>query len=244
MEGLEGHRQRLREEFLEKGVAGMKERDVLELLLTYAIPRRDVQPLATALLRAYGSLSKLLKAHPKELCQFDGVGERTAVFISLIGGIRSLRRYPKEMQPLTNVYSAVNFCAEMFENAANEEMHMVCLDAQKRVLHCDRIATGIINSISIHPRTVVEIALRHGAVYVILCHNHPSGMVYPSNDDKTATDSIDVALLSIGIELYDHIIVGDGITYSIKREKTMDIDPNWRDVLKRLNEQEGEEYEL
>lgn len=238
VEGLEGHRQRLREEFLEKGVEGMRERDVLELLLTYVIPRRDVQPLANRLLKAYGNLSKLLKAHPKELCQFDGVGERTAAFISLVGGIRTLRPDPKETLPLTNIYRAVNFCGELFENAANEEMYTVCLDAQKRVVHCDRIGTGVVNSVAVHPRTVVEIALRHGAVYVIMCHNHPSGMVYPSNDDKATTDSVDVALLSIGIELNDHIIVGSGIAYSIKRERVMELDPNWRETLKKLSEEE------
>ena len=198
MEEHSGHRQRLRESFLALGAKAMPEHQLLELLLTYAIPRRDVNPLAHRLIERYGSLAAVLKADVAEL-KNAGLGEYAATLIALAGAMRNISEKPRKKQ-------------------RRNEAERASLD--------DRRRSGTIDQSAVYPRIIAECALRHAAAYAMLCHNHPSGNPAPSNEDIAMTKMIFSALSGIGIQLYDHIIVGDERAYSMARNVYIPSDIN------------------
>ena len=173
-----GHRARLRERFLREGLDGFSEHEVLELLLTYAIPYKDVNPLAHALIARFGSLAGVLEADAAELRQVSGIGENAAVLLSLMPAL--LGRYQKsamgERPILSNFAQAQTFCGALFFGAHDERFYIVCLDKSARVIHTEMLHRGTIDEVAVYPRPVVEIALRHHAHAVLLAHNHPGGI--------------------------------------------------------------------
>ncbi len=214
----QGHRQRLRETFCEQGAEALHEHQLLELLLTFAIPRADVNPLAHALLGRYGSLGAVLEADPADLVRVEGVGERTATLLSLCGALaRQNTRTARERPRLNTPEEAARYCAALLAGERYETTRAISLDKGRRVLHVDTVSAGTLSENVIYPRLVAECALRHGANSVILCHNHPSGEPSPSVEDVKATRLVCDALSGIGITLHDHIIVGGGEAYSMVR---------------------------
>lgn len=216
-----GHRRRLRETYTERGPEGMHDHQLLELLLTYAIPRQDTNPLAHRLLDrdGFGSLEGLFAADVHEIMKIEGVGESTAVLLSLVGGMG--RRTAAEKvrgKRLNTPHAAMEYCKTLTFNGNNESMYVISLDKSHRVLHADRISTGTPGEVTMYPRTVVEIAIRRGAQNIMLCHNHPSGDLKPSREDLDTTGLIIGALTPIGIVLNDHIIVGGGRAYSMSQQ--------------------------
>lgn len=216
-----GHRQRLRQTYIESGPAAMHDHQLLELLLTYAIPRRDTNPIAHELLKKknFGSLGNLFNADIKDIAKVQGIGESGAVLLSLCGAIAK-RAEANEIRgiKLNTPDAAMRFCLQLDMGSKNESMYAVSLDRAGRVLHTDTVSSGIPGETMVYPRTVVECALRHGAEKIILCHNHPSGSLEPSREDYDATRRIMQALSPIGITLSDHIIVGGGKARSMARE--------------------------
>lgn len=216
-----GHRQRLRQTYIENGSAAMHDHQLLELLLTYAIPRRDTNPIAHELLKKenFGSLGNLLSAEVKDIAKVQGIGENAAVLISLCSAISS-RAESAAMRgvKLNTPDAAMRFCLQLDMGQKNESMFAISLDRSGRVLHTDAVSRGIPGETMVYPRTVVECAIRHGAEKIILCHNHPSGSLEPSREDYDATRRIMQALSPIGITLSDHIIVGCGKARSMARE--------------------------
>lgn len=215
-----GHRKRLRESFLKSGAEKMHEHALLELLLTYAIPRKDVNPLAHALIARYGSLERVLAAPAEELMTVGGIGESAAVLIALAGAMRNLPAEKPGSRPVIGTpEEAAKYCEALFPNLQKyEATYCISLDKRRRVLHHDLISSGTLNENVIYPRLVVECALRHGANSVILTHNHPSGNPMPSRADLASTKSVCEALSSIGITLHDHIIVGSEGCFSMLRD--------------------------
>lgn len=214
-----GHRRRLRESYINAGAA-LHEHHLLELLLTYAIPRRDVNPLAHALIARYGSLAGVLAAPVHELMTLEGVGESTAVLLALAGTLRSFPAAKLDGRVTLNTpEEAVNYCHALLRRsgAKYETTYCVSLDKRRRVLHCDLVSAGTLSENVIYPRLIVECALRHGAHSVILTHNHPSGDPSPSRADIASTKAVYEALSSIGITLHDHIIIGREASFSMLR---------------------------
>ena len=218
MEEHAGHRQRLRESFLAAGAGAMPEHQLLELLLTYAIPRRDVNPIAHRLIKRYGSLAAVLRADAAELKNIDGVGESAATLIALAGAMRNVSERPRRKQRLTNPQKAAEYCMELLKEHKYEMMYLVSLDSGMRPLHDDVVSSGTIDQSTVYPRIIAECALRHAAAYAMLCHNHPSGNPRPSDGDVALTKAMFGVLEGIGIQLYDHIIVGDEGAYSMARD--------------------------
>jgi DNA repair protein RadC len=205
-----GHRERLRARFLEEGLDGFEDHQVLELLLFYAIPRADTNPIAHKLMRRFGSLSAVLEADPKDIASVEGMGEKAAAFLSLIPQIT--RRYfhdrvNRDAPPLTSSEAVTEYLVPLMAGRPEEVFYLLCLDSQCRVLYPALIGKG----------TVKE-ALRHRAASVILAHNHPGGTARPSNADHQLTAALVQALGAIGIPVLDHIIVASGRTYSFARE--------------------------
>lgn len=212
------HRKRLRKQFMEQGGEGFHDHQLLELLLTYAIPRQDVNPLAHRLLDTYGSLSAVLRADPYSLMQVEGIGELSAVLLSLVGKLGPKSIFTPATGPrIRTSTDAIPLCRALVSQSKEEELWLISMNHAGRVIHTDRISRGTPTATPVYVRMVVECALRHGATAVILCHNHPTGNTAPSSLDISATQKLVKALEPLGITLCDHIIIGGNETFSFWR---------------------------
>ena len=207
----DGHRDRMRKRFLENELNGFADHEVLELLLYYAIPRGDVNPLAHALMDRFGSLSGVLAAPAELLAQVEGVGERTAMLLRLVPQIAQMARLADmEREVALNTREKIgDYLLELFSRERNEAVYQVCLDGKGKLLACRRLGEGSASAVNLDVRKIVQNAIVFCACSVILAHNHPSGVALPSQEDHTATLRVKEALASIDVKLEDHIIVAD-----------------------------------
>ena len=207
-----GHRERLKQRFLEEGLDNFTDIQVLELLLFYAIPRSDTNPLAHALLERFGSLSRVLEADVEELKKVPGIRDHAATLLALV--IDLCRYYQvncaQQTEILTTLEACGNYLVPRFFGRNKETVFLLCLDAKCKVLCCKEIGEGSVNTASISVRKVVETALSANATTVVLAHNHPSGIAVPSNEDIQTTQRIAAALNAVEIHLADHIVVAEG----------------------------------
>ena len=214
----QGHRGRMREKFLDHGLDAFADHQVLELLLCYAIPRRDVNPLAHALLNHFASITAVLEASPQDILEVEGIGENAMSLIRLVTEIG--RRYQidraKMSQFLSNTALMGQFVTPLFYGLTDEAVYMVCLDGKQKMTHYKKMAEGSVNSVNFNIRRVVETALKRKAVSVILAHNHPSGIAIPNVTDIATTEQLIEALATVSIRLADHIIVADGDFVSMR----------------------------
>ena len=212
-----GHRQRMRERFLTQGLAGFADHEVLELMLFYAIPQRNVNPLAHQLIDRFGSLHGVLDASVEELMQVDGVGQNAAALLSLFS--HAARRLElsreTELEVMDNRLKAQNHCRKLLSGLKQEHLYAVCLNGQMQIIRDVLIATGTLSEVPAYPRLVVEAALRHNAHAVVLCHNHPGGQLSPSQADVDSTQAMAHLLAGIGVMLADHLIVCGNQTLSM-----------------------------
>ena len=207
----DGHRQRKKEQFRMHGLDAFADHEVLELLLYYAIPRRDTNPVAHRLMERFGSLDGVFSATVEELEEVEGVGKNAATLLALWMPLyRRVRTKPKAKEVILNsTEQAGQYFMDLFFGMRREELYEACLDAKGKLLACCRIAEGGVDAVNISTRRLVENALKCGASAVILAHNHPSGIALPSPDDNTTTLALWDALRAVGIPLIDHIIVAD-----------------------------------
>lgn len=208
----DGHRKRLRKRFEEEGLDNFTDVQALELLLFYCIPRRDTNELAHELLTRFGSFSQVLDTSPRELKKVDGIGDNAAFFMSLIPALGN--RYMADRAKSNKVLRTTEACGKhlmaFLDGRRNETVYMLSLDAKCKLLNCQYVGEGSINSAAIPIRRVVEMALASRASTVVLGHNHPSGIALPSNEDILTTRRIAAALDAVEITLADHIVVADG----------------------------------
>ncbi|WP_075366667.1 RadC family protein [Desulfosporosinus metallidurans] len=204
----EGHRSRLKNRFIEEGLDAFEDHQILELLLFYAIPRKDTNELAHSLINKYGSLSGVLEADPKDLAKTSGLGENSAILLALIPSLA--RIYLKDRwgtrPTLDSTAKAGEYVQTLCSGRTYEVFYVICLDAQHRVIYPALVHEGTIDQAPVYPRLIVETALRHKAQSVILAHNHPGGTPIPSPQDIEVTKRIQVALEQISISVLDHII--------------------------------------
>ena len=208
----DGHREKMRQRFVTGGLESFADHEALELLLYYAIPRRDTNPIAHALIECYGSLAAVLTAPVEDLKKVPGVGDTAAVLLKLAPQIYQKARLEEAGQDtaLNSVERVGKYLLERFNGERNEVVYQLCLDRKGKLLACKRLAEGGISATVLNIRTVVENAVLTGASAVILSHNHPSGLALPSQDDYAATTKIQQALQTIDVPLTDHIIVAGG----------------------------------
>ena len=213
----DGHRERMKSSFKKNGLDSMNDVNALELLLFYAIPRRDTNVIAHALLDHFGSLSRVFSASIQELCAVEGVGENTAVLISMIPQLvrNSMVSDAEKITVIKNSKDAGKYLVPRFAFEQDEVALLVCLDSQKRVIGCFELGRGVVNKVSVDVRKVVELALRYKASSVILSHNHPDSFALPSLADTAMTEQLYRSLRLVGITLADHIIVSgeDYVSY-------------------------------
>ena len=206
----DGHRARLRARYIEEGLAHFNEIDTLELLLFYAIPRRDTNELAHLLLQQFGSLDGVLGATTGDLCAVPGISENTAVLLHLFNDVaRKCEISRQSIRIVNSSQDAGTFLLPYFYGLRDETVYLLCLDAKGKVLDCRALFKGSANGVAIAIRKIVEVALSVNATSVIMAHYHPGGLALPSAEDRAATLRIRAALQNLDIVLIDHIIVAD-----------------------------------
>ena len=214
----DGHRDRLRDCFRESGLAGFDEIRALELLLQYAIPRRDTNPIAQALLDRFGALQEVFDASEEELTEVEGIGPYAATLLRLVPEITRKSAVGKatRMSAILSAEDAWRYLRPHFLYERDEIAFMLCLDSQKRVIRCLELSRGVVNSVLLDVRRVVELALKYKASSVILAHNHPDGKPSNSHEDDITTQRIYQCLRTVGIPLEDHMILAEGSYLSYK----------------------------
>lgn len=205
----DGHRNRLRELAFKNNFKNMEQHQLLELLLSYVIPRKDTNPIAHRLIKKFGSFTGVLDASKEDLVQVDGVGNTTASFIASLkhffyaynaGKINSFSK-------ITNVKEAVEYTEKLFKGKNIEEFYIICIDGANNVKVCENISTGSANKANVDIKKVVEIVYKSNATNVIIAHNHPDGTSRPSFADDKLTKAILTTLALSNINLLDHIII-------------------------------------
>ena len=207
----DGHRAKMRQRFLKGGLDSFADHEALELLLYYAIPRRDTNPIAHALMNRYGSLSAVLAAPIEDLKKVEGIGESAAILLKLAPQLAAKARLADiEKETVLNTVDRVgDYLLEQFEGETNEVIYQLCLDRKGKLLACKRLTEGGVTNADLDLRRIVENAILTHASGVVLSHNHPSGLALPSPEDIAATLRVKSALVTIGVTLVDHIIVAD-----------------------------------
>lgn len=207
----DGHRERLRKRFLAHGLDHLQDHEVLELLLFYALPRRDTNGLARKLLKHFGSIAAILEAPLPELKKVGGIGDNAAVLLHLITPLS--RRYLLSRSDkgvcLTSTQACGEYLLPYFFGTTEEMVYLLCLDAKCKVLACRLLQSGNVNSASISLRKAAEIAMSCNASSVVLAHNHTSGLALPSKADIETTSLLKSTLEPLGILLVDHVIVAE-----------------------------------
>ena len=213
----DGHRERLRKRFRQEGLEGFAPHEVLELLLMYAIPRIDTNPLAHQLLDHFGSLHRVMEASPEELEQVPSIGPRAASLIALL--LPVMKRYEQEKvlprQKLDTYSQLTAYCRTLFLGVGTEQLYLLSLDAKMKLLAVTRISSGTPAEVSVNARLILQELIRRNAVGAVITHNHPSGSCQPSAEDLEMTMEIQQVLGSVGIRLYDHVIIGGNEDYSM-----------------------------
>lgn len=204
----DGHRQRLRERFLLHNLESFHDVNALELLLSYAIPRRDTNELAHSLLEHFGSLQAVLDASYQELIAFSGIGEQAASLIRLVPQLvkKAAVSQADQIHVCNTTELLRAYLEPRFMNERDEVLYMLCLDSRLAVICCTEIARGVVNGLDVGIRRVVEEALKRRADAVVLAHNHPGGLAIPSVEDDFVTKQLSQALSSVQIRLLDHLI--------------------------------------
>ena len=217
-EGLHsGHRARMRERYIkDNGLDSFAEHEALELLLFYCVAQRDTNELAHKMLKEYGSLANLLDAHPLDISKRCDVSETTAILISMIPELAK-RYFQSKWAKNTRLASsqqAGQYLIEMFGGRNTEAFYILCLDAQRRLNNAAMISEGTVEEAPVYIRNIVQSALLHNAVSVVLSHNHPGGSVSASGADIEATRQIIRTFELLDISVLDHIIVAGSKYFS------------------------------
>ncbi|MDL2273346.1 DNA repair protein RadC [Oscillospiraceae bacterium OttesenSCG-928-G22] len=207
----EGHRERLKERFLNDGLTNFEPHNALELLLFYGIPRSDTNPLAHELISQFGSYAAVLDAATEDLLKIKGITRHVVTLLKLVPA--SGRYYLTDRSKIENIINSTEkagaYLLPRFHGRVNETVFLLCLDAKCKVISCPLLFEGSINSASVSIRKVVETALKLNATSVILAHNHTSGIAMPSEEDVATTLKIQTTIEAMDIFLIDHIIVAD-----------------------------------
>lgn len=215
-----GHRERLRKRFRENGFASLHDYEALELLLFYAIPRRDVKPVAKRLVAVFGGLRGVLDGAAGDLMKVPGVGENAVLLLRLVKDFGSayLKEQALEGEHISSTEELVNYCMASMGGLKDELFSVIYLNAQNRIIRVEPIQEGTVNQAVVHPRKILEKALHFKASAMILVHNHPSGNIRPSEADIRLTRAVQEGARILDVTVHDHLIVGGNRYLSFRNE--------------------------
>ena len=205
----EKHRERLKEKFLEFGLDGLAEHELVELLLFYAVPRQNTNEIAHRLINEYGRISDILEADTENLMKIKGISKHSAVLFKLI--LASVNKYMNEQNDIANAMltpqNIDKYIKNLFYGHTNEVAYALLLDKDCIVKKVKKLSTGTVNAAPIYPREVIKLAVNERYPYMLLAHNHPNGNAMPSQNDLKITKTIELALNFVEVRLVDHVIV-------------------------------------
>lgn len=223
-----GHRMRLKEKFLKDGGKNLADYELLELLLMLAIPRRDVKEKAKDLIKHFGSFNKVITADIKKLKDY-GLSVNIISALKLVCSAAVKLSWQELKEKETPVFSnfdyMIDYCRAAMAHLEIEEFRVIFLNAHLQPICEEVLQKGCVTNVSVHPREVVKAALYNNAVSVVLLHNHPGGRANPSDADINLTQLIIAALNTVGIFVYDHIIITKNSYFSFL-EKNLIKHPN------------------
>jgi DNA repair protein RadC len=205
-----GHRQRLRERFLNGGDGSLHDYELLELLLAQAQKRIDTKPIAKALIRKFNGFAGVMAAAPDELQEVDGVGPAAAVIIKVVQAcaLRMARQEVTKREVIGSWKKLLDYLRMAMAEEKTEQFRLLFLDNKNALIADEEQQRGTVNHTPVYPREVVKRALELGASAIILVHNHPSGDPTPSQDDIAMTKEVAAAADKLGISVHDHISIG------------------------------------
>jgi DNA repair protein RadC len=206
----QGHRQRLREKFQQQGIDAFTDSEVLELLLILGTPRKDCKEQARALLTRFGSLAQVLEAPAEELRKTKGVGPNNSFAIHFLHGVarRYLKQRLQEKHYLHSSRQVAEYLVHAMRDLQHEVFTVIFLDGAHAIIDTEVVARGTISANTIYPRELVKLALEHNAAALVVAHNHPSGKLEPSPQDRHLTRTLFLACSLMNIRLLDHLIIG------------------------------------
>lgn len=205
----DGHRERMLSKFSKSGFAGLEEHEKLEIILFFSVPRINTNEVAHQMLNKYHTIAGVMDAPPEELVKFKGITKRTVQLFKLIRETYSLYILEKNYESsfLTTEDEFAAYFIVAFAAAEKERLVMMSLDSRGKRLGVDIIGEGGFTELIASPKSIIQLALDHRAIEVVLCHNHPGGIAYPSEEDIASTERIKGLLNAIGVHLKDHYIV-------------------------------------
>ncbi len=219
-----GHRQRLKSRAVASGINNLPVHEVLELLLTYTIPYKDVNPLAHALINHFGSFSNVLEAGYEQLVHFNGIGHETAQFLDFMPQFFRVFQDSKQSGKivLNNTSACISYFKNLITSSNFEEAYILSLDGNKKLLRKDYFTSNSSSSISIEHSNFANVVFGGRTKYVIIMHTHPSGSALPSKSDIASTSKVLDMCKMFGIKLIDHMIIGDDEYYSFTENNLFD----------------------
>jgi DNA repair protein RadC len=212
----QGHRQRLREKFLQGGLDGFLEYEIVELLLALGTPRRDCKKQAKEALREFKTLGGVLEASPLDLQRIRGIGPHNVFGLKFVQEVS--RRFLRERM-LSRPYcrssrEVFDYLYHALRDLRKENFKVLFLDAKNQILEEKTLFEGTVDSSAVYPREIIKDALRFEASSLIFVHNHPSGDPEPSLCDKEITRDLVGAARLMQIKVLDHIIIGNNCFFS------------------------------
>ena len=223
----QGHRERIKEKFLKNGIDGFAEYEILELLLTYCIPRKDTKPIAKELLNKFKSLDNVFKADFDKLSAIDGLGKNSIVFLKLIGDLPSIiykdelknkKLVDKETLKISNKDVLLKYLRNKIGYEEIEKFYVLYLSSSNEVIEFEENSVGTLDRSSVYPREIYKKIINLNAKSVILAHNHPSDNITPSKCDIELTNEIAKGLKNFGALLIEHIIITKNSYFSFLEE--------------------------
>ena len=223
----QGHRERIKEKFLKNGIDGFAEYEILELLLTYCIPRKDTKPIAKELLNKFKSLDNIFKADFDKLSAIDGLGKNSIVFLKLIGDLPSIiykdelknkKLVDKETLKISNKDILLKYLRNKIGYEEIEKFYVLYLSSSNEVIKFEENSVGTLDRSSVYPREIYKKIINLNAKSIILAHNHPSDNITPSKCDIELTNEIAKGLKNFGALLIEHIIVTKNSYFSFLEE--------------------------
>ena len=223
----QGHRERIKEKFLKNGIDGFAEYEILELLLTYCIPRKDTKPIAKDLLNKFKTLDNVFKADFDKLFAIDGLGKNSIAFLKLIGDLPSIiykdelknkKLIDKETLKISNKDILLKYLRNKIGYEEIEKFYVLYLSSSNEVIEFEENSVGTLDRSSVYPREIYKKIINLNAKSVILAHNHPSDNITPSKCDIELTNEIAKGLKNFGALLIEHIIITKNSYFSFLEE--------------------------
>ncbi len=214
----QGHRERLRGKLLKRGPDALDDYELLEALLFAFIPRRDVRPVAKALLARFGALSAILAAEVKDLTKVEGIGDSAAAYLKAVNALHQrAQREEIASRPVISSWNAlIGYVRSALQHETREQFRVIFLDRKNQLIADEVMGQGTVDHAPVYPREIARRALELSASALILVHNHPSGDTTPSRADIDMTRDIIDALSPLEITVHDHLIAGTGGVTSFK----------------------------